>query len=124
MISSTAAWYYGDLTYEGPNPYAINFVDTDFVVVQSGWVYSGTSKVILTLELVNNSTEPESADIEIQPLDSDGNILLDGGVNMTQYASTGLVAPGDSWMQVFTFQKSGIRLELNVFQMLRARVQY
>ena len=118
MISSTAAWYYGGLTYEGPNPYAINFVDTGFVVVQSSWVYSGTSKVILTLELVNNSTEPESADIEIMPLDSDGNVLLDGGVNMTQYANTGLVAPGDSWMQEFLFQKSGIRLELNVFQII------
>ena len=118
MVSSTAAWYYGGLTYEGTNPYAINFVDTGFVVTQSDWVYSGKSKVILTLSLENNSTVIESADIEIQPLDSDGNILLDGGVNMTQYASTGNIAPGDIWTQEFTFQKSGIRLELNVFQIL------
>ena len=34
MVTSTAAWYYGGLTYEGTNPYAINFVDTGFVVTQ------------------------------------------------------------------------------------------
>ena len=70
MVSSTAAWYYGGLTYEVTNPYAIYFVDTGFIVTQSDWVYSCTSKVILTLSLRNNSTEIETADIEIQPLDS------------------------------------------------------
>ena len=118
MVSSTAAWYYGGLTYEGPNPYAINFVDTGFTVTQSSWVYSGTSKVILTLSLRNDAAEYESADIQIIPLDSDGNVLQDAGVNMTQYASTGSIAPGGTWTQEFLFQKSGIRLELNVFQIL------
>jgi len=118
MISSTAAWYFGGLTYEGVNPYAINFVDTGFVVIQSDWVYSGTSKVILTLSLRNNSTWSENADLEIQPLDADGNVILDKGVEMTQYSTTGDILPGDSWTQEFLFQKSGIRTELNVFQIL------
>ncbi len=118
MVTSTAAWYYGGLTYEGTNPYAINFVDTGFIVTQSEWVYSGNSKVILTLALKNDSTETEYADLEIQPLDINGDIILDKGVNMTQYASTGNISPGDSWSDVFEFQKSHIRTDLNVFQIL------
>ncbi|MBD3172019.1 hypothetical protein GF326_06070 [Candidatus Bathyarchaeota archaeon] len=89
-----------------------------FVVIQSDWVYSGTSKVILTLSLRNNSTWSENADLEIQPLDADGNVILDKVIEMTQYATTGDILPGDSWTQEFLFQKSGIRTELNVFQIL------
>ena len=118
MISSTAAWWIGGLETKENYPYVINFVDTGFLVIQSDWVYSGSSKVILTLVLENDSGEVQSADISIIPLDLDGNVMLDGGVPMTQNATTGNIAPGDTWTQEFLFQKSGIRLELNVFQIV------
>ena len=84
----------------------------------SDWVYSGSSKVILTLVLENDSGEVQNADISIIPLDLDGNVMLDRGLPMTQNATTGNIAPGDTWTQEFLFQKSGIRLELNVFQIV------
>lgn len=118
MISSTAAWWIGGLETKENYPYVINFVDTGFLVTQSDWVYSGSSKVILTLVLENDSDEVQNADISIIPLDLDGNVMLDGGVPMTQNATTGNIAPGDTWTQEFLFQKSGIRLELNVFQIV------
>jgi len=118
MVTSTAAWYISSLTYKETNPYAINFVDTGFVVVQSNWVYSGKSNVILTITLRNNTTEVQTADLEIQPLDVNGSIIQNNGENMTQYATTGDVAPGDTWTQDFLFQKNGLRLELNVFQII------
>ncbi len=118
MISSTAAWWVGGLETKENYPYVINFVDTGFVVTQSDWVYSGTSKVILTLSIRNDSGEVQNADISIIPLDSNGDVIYDGLVSMTQNATTGYVASGDTWTQQFLFQKSGIRTELNVFEIL------
>ena len=88
MISSTAAWWNGRLETKENYPYVINFVDTGFLVTQSDWVYSGSSKVILTLALKNDSGEVQNADVSIIPLDLDGNVMLDGGVPMTQNATT------------------------------------
>lgn len=118
MISSTAAWYIGGLETKENYPYVINFVDTGFVVLQSDWVYSGTSKVILTLTLENDTPEVQNADISIIPLNATGGIIYDGLEPMTQNTTTGLVGPGDTWTQEFLFQKSGIRTELNVFQIM------
>ena len=108
MVSSTTAWWIGGLETKENYPYVINFVDTGFLVIQSDWVYSGSSKVILTLVLENDSGEVQNADISIIPLDLDGNVMLDGGVPMTQNATTGNVAPGDTWTQEFLFQKSAV----------------
>ena len=88
------------------------------MVIQSDWVYSGTSKVILTLKLLNNSTEVQNADIQIIPLDVNGNVIFDGLVSMQQNATTGNIAPDGTWEQEFLFQKSGIRTKLNVFQIV------
>jgi len=118
MIGSTAAWYIGSLETRENYPYVINFVDTGFIVTQSDWVYQGNAKVHLTLSMVNNSTEVISADLELAPIDAEGNVIQDQGTEMTQYDTTGNIAPDGTFTEVYTFSKSGIRSELNVFQIL------
>ena len=118
MISSTAAWWIGGLETKENYPYVINFVDTGFVVTQSEWVYQGNAKVILTLAMINDTPDVISADIEIVPLDANGDIIQDQGSDMTQYDTTGNIAPGDVFTKIYTFAKAGIRSELNVFQIL------
>jgi len=118
MIGSTAAWYIGSLQTKENYPYVINFVDTGFIVTQSDWVYQGNAKVHLTLSMVNNSTQVISADLELAPIDAEGNVIQDQGTDMTQYDTTGNIAPDGTFTEVYTFSKSGIRSELNVFQIL------
>jgi len=118
MVSSTAAWWIGGLETKENYPYVINFVDTGFVITQSDWVYQGNAKVILTLSMDNDTPDVISADIEIMPLDANGDVIQDKGIDMTQYDNTGNIGPGNSFTRVYEFQKSGIRSELNVFQIL------
>ncbi len=118
MVSSTAAWYMGEIETDEHHPYVINFVDTGFIVTQSSWVYVGNAKLVLTLTLLNNSTITRSTPIEIIPLDHDGNVIQSGGEDLTKYDNTGDTAPGNSFSEEYTFHKPGIRTELNVFQII------
>ena len=118
MVSSTAAWYMGEIETDEHHPYVVHFIDTGFIVTQSSWVYVGNAKLVLTLTLLNNSTTTKSTPIEIIPLDHDGNVIQSGGEDLTQYDYTEDINPGNYFSEEYTFHKSGIRTELNVFQII------
>ena len=114
FVSSTTAWYFNPIVEEKTME-IVSIIETPFVVLQSDYVYLGSNKIVLTLELENSAISTQSTNIEIQALDSSGEIILDGEVEMIQNSTALNIPPGGTYMESFTFEKKGLRTELNVF---------
>ncbi len=117
LSSFTTAWYINTLT-ESRKISLVEYTPTSFIVLQANFVYQGSNKVTLTLELKNNATVASSADVQIQPIDWSGNLIEGCTPASMQNATTGVIPAGGTWTQGFTFTKSGIRSLLNVFQII------
>jgi hypothetical protein len=115
MVSSTAAWYF-NIIVEPKTTEVVTITETPFVVLQSSFVYLGKMAIELTLELQNSAAVTQSTEIEIQALDASGEIILDdGGAPLIQYSEALNIAPGDTYLETFLFEKKSIRDELSVF---------
>jgi hypothetical protein len=117
FVSSTTAWYFNPIVEEKTME-IVSIIETPFVVLQSDYVYLGSNKIVLTLELENSAISTQSTNIEIQALDSSGEIILDGEVEMIQNSTALNIPPGGTYMESFTFEKTGLRTELNVFMII------
>jgi hypothetical protein len=114
FVSSTTAWYLNPIVEEKTRE-IVSIIETPFVVLQSDYVYLGNNKIVLTLELENSAMTTQSTNIEVQALDAGGEIILDGGVEMVQNSTALDIPPGGTYTEGFTFEKTGLRTELNVF---------
>jgi len=75
FVSSTTAWYLNPIVEEKTRE-IVSIIETPFVVLQSDYVYLGNNKIVLTLELENSAMTTQSTNIEVQALDSSGEIIL------------------------------------------------
>jgi hypothetical protein len=107
FVSSTTAWYFNPIVEEKTME-IVSIIETPFVVLQSDYVYLGSNKIVLTLELENSAISTQSTNIEIQALDSSGEIILDGEVEMIQNSTALNIPPGGTYMESFTFEKTGL----------------
>ncbi len=115
FVSSTTAWYLNPIVEEKTRE-IVSINETPFVVLQSDYVYLGNNKIVLTLELENSAMTTQSTNMEVQALDSGGEIILDDGeVEMIQTSTALDIPPGGTYTESFTFEKTGLRTELNVF---------
>jgi GTP:adenosylcobinamide-phosphate guanylyltransferase len=73
FVSSTTAWYLNPIVEEKTRE-VVSIIETPFVVLQSDYVYLGDDKIVLTLE--NSATTTQSTNVEVQALDSSGEIIL------------------------------------------------
>lgn len=114
MVSSSAAWYL-NVFVENKTTEIITTAETPFTVLQSSYYYLGSNMILLTLELQNMASTTQSTNIEIQAVDSAGNIITDDGEDLIQYDEALNIMPDGTYTNTYLFQKSGIRTELSVF---------
>jgi len=77
--------------------------DTDFTVIEIDTKIKGKHRIDITLALKNNdASNTHSADVTVQLLDSNGNVILEQTVN------TGDVVAGGTWSYTFTFTQNNL----------------
>jgi len=114
FVSSTTAWYLNPIVEEKTRE-VVSIIETPFVVLQSDYVYLGDDKIVLTLEIENSATTTQSTNVEVQALDSSGEIILGDGVEMIQNSTALDIPPGGTYTESFTFEKTGLKTELDEF---------
>ena len=115
FVSSTTAWYFNPIVEEKTRE-VVTIIETPFVVLQSDYVYLGDDKIVLTLELENSAMTTQSTNIEVQALDSSGEIILDDGdVEMIQNSIALGIPSGGKYLESFTFEKTELKTESDVF---------
>jgi hypothetical protein len=53
-------------------------IGTDFTITEFKVKYKGSNKIVVTVTLKNEGTSPHSAEVTVQLLDSQGNVILEG----------------------------------------------
>ncbi|MCK4581850.1 hypothetical protein KAU18_00930, partial [Candidatus Bathyarchaeota archaeon] len=89
--------------------------ETPFEVLQSDFIYKGNNWVTLSLEIQNSAPTIQSTYIEVQALDSQGEIILDDGVELIQNSIAVDIPPEGTYVESFDFNKTGLKTELDVF---------
>ena len=114
LVSSTAAWYFNPIVEEKTKE-IVSIVETPFEVLQSDFIYQGENKVTLSLEIQNSAPTIQSTYIEVQALDSQGEIILDDGVALIQNSIAVDIPLEGTYVESFEFEKNGLKAELDVF---------
>ena len=114
LVSSTTAWYFNPIVEEKTRE-IISIVETPFEVLQSDFIYKGNNWVTLSLEIQNSAPTIQSTYIEVQALDSQGEIILDDGVELIQNSIAVDIPPEGTYVESFDFNKTGLKTELDVF---------
>ena len=114
LVSSTAAWYFNPIVEEKTKE-IVSIVETPFEVLQSDFIYQGENKVTLSLEIQNSAPTIQSTYIEVQALDSQGEIILDDGVELIQNSIAVDIPLEGTYVESFEFEKNGLKAELDVF---------
>lgn len=114
FVSSTAAWYFNPIVEEKTRE-IVTISETPFIVLQSDFIYKGNNWVTLTLDIENSASTAQSTYIEVQALDSRGEIILDDEVELVQSSIASNIPPGGTYAESFEFKKNGLKTELDVF---------
>jgi len=77
LISFATALTVISLDPEKLNVWLGTYADTDFTILSSKTILSGRNKVKITIELKNTDTVAHSANVTVQLLDSNGDIILE-----------------------------------------------
>lgn len=117
LVSSTAAWYFNPIVEEKTRE-IVSIVETPFEVLQSDFIYKGNNWVTLSLEIQNSAPTTQSTYIEVQALDSQGEIILDDGVELIQNSIAVDIPPEGTYVESFEFKKNGLKTELDVFMVV------
>ncbi len=117
LVSSTAAWYFNPIVEEKTRE-IVSIVETPFEVLQSDFIYKGNNWVTLSLEIQNSAPTTQSTYIEVQALDSQGEIILDDGVKLIQNSIAVDISPEGTYVESFEFKKNGLKTELDVFMVV------
>jgi len=75
---------------------------TDFTITEFDVKYKGPHKMVVTVTVKNAGSEAHSAEVTVQLLDSQGNVILE------ETKATGDVAAGGTWIGEYVFVKTDL----------------
>jgi uncharacterized lipoprotein YmbA len=75
---------------------------TDFTITEFDVKYKGPNKIVVTVTVKNEGTSTHSAEVTVQLLDSQGNVILE------ETKATGDVAAGGTWIGEYAFVKTNL----------------
>jgi hypothetical protein len=88
--------------------YTGEIADSDFIIDSISTRLKGKNRITITIELRNGDTVAHSADVTVQLLDSNGDIISIDGEDMESTQSTGNIDGGSSITLAFTFTGSNL----------------
>ena len=75
---------------------------TDFTITEFDVKYEGPHKIVVTVTVKNTDSKTHSAEVTVQLLDSQGNVILE------ETKATGDVAAGGTWTGEYVFVKTNL----------------
>ncbi|MBN2336665.1 hypothetical protein JXL21_13995 [Candidatus Bathyarchaeota archaeon] len=116
LVSSTAAYVLNPVR-ESRSRDIVEVQDTPFIIIDRDYTFPffPFNTVDFTLTLSHAEPEEQSATVEIQALNSTGDIIYYEDIPLMQEADTGSLDPDQQWSHTFRFYKPGIKGEVTSF---------
>jgi hypothetical protein len=95
-------------TFERINLFAGVYQNTDFTILSQDTSFKGKNGVTIKLTLKNIDSAIHSADVTVQLLDSSGDIITIGSVEMSDMLQTGSVAGLGTVVLTYNFRETGL----------------
>lgn len=102
VVSTAGAVTSGTLSVDKLSLFSSETAESDFDVDHKDTTVRGFGKLAVDMTLVNGDSSSHSANVTVQLLDSNGDVIA------TQSKETGTVAGGDSFSGTWTFQRPGL----------------